>query len=245
MRTSLPSLPSTRRTADELAALLERDRLPASLPADSELATLVTLARALAPAPVTPAPGFRAALRERLVAEAATRPVPVPAPRRGDAPDRDQPVRHAVRHAVATVTALTLVTGVGAAAASTHAVPGDALYGLKRQIEAVQLALAFGDLAEGRELLDQAGARLGEAERLVPQGFRRGARRLLDAMASGAADDRAVAVICARAVPMSASRWAARNSGTAAPRTSVPVNNAPRSWMSPHPRRPPGEQPGR
>lgn len=170
MRPSLPSLPSTRRTADELATLLERDRLPSSLPADSELARLVTLARALAPAPVTPAPGFRAALRERLIAEAAARPVPVPAPRSGGAPDGDQPVRQAVRHAVATVTALTLVSGVGAAAASTHAVPGDALYGLKRQVEAVQLALAFGDLAEGRELLDQAGARLGEAERLARAG---------------------------------------------------------------------------
>lgn len=170
MRTSLPSLPSTRRAADELAALLERDRLPASVPADSELATLVALARSLAPAPITPAPGFRAALRERLVAEAAARPLTVPAPRAPGAPRTDAPARHAVRHAVATVTALTLVSGVGAAAASTHAVPGDLLYGLKRQVEGVQLALAFGDLAEGRELLDQAGARLGEAERLAAAG---------------------------------------------------------------------------
>ena len=172
MRTSLPSLPSARRAADEFAALLERDRLPASVPPDSELATLVALARALTPAPIAPVPGFRAALRERLVAEATTRPVAVPAPRDGVAAPAGRPVRHAVRHAVATVTALTLVSGVGAAAASTHAVPGDLLYGLKRQVEGVQLALAFGDLAEGRELLDQAGARLAEAERLAAAGDR-------------------------------------------------------------------------
>ena len=47
----------------------------------------------------------------------------------------------------------------------------------------------------GRDLSVGIDKLLGEAERLVPQGFRRGARRLLDAMASGAADDRAVAVI--------------------------------------------------
>ena len=51
--------------------------------------------------------------------------------------------------------------------ASTRALPGDALYGLKRQIENVQLALARGDLESGRELLQQADARLGEAERLA------------------------------------------------------------------------------
>ena len=60
-----------------------------------------------------------------------------------------------------------VVAGVGAAAASTRALPGDTLYGLKRQLEAGQLALARGDLGHGRELLEQADARLTEAERLT------------------------------------------------------------------------------
>ena len=59
------------------------------------------------------------------------------------------------------------MAGVGAAAASTRALPGDTLYGLKRQLEAGQLALARGDLGHGRELLEQADARLTEAERLT------------------------------------------------------------------------------
>ena len=64
--------------------------------------------------------------------------------------------------------------GVGAAAASTRALPGDTLYGLKRQLEDGQLALARGDVGHGRELLEQADARLGEAERA---GRRRGRQR--------------------------------------------------------------------
>ena len=79
--------------------------------------------------------------------------------------------------------------GVGAAAASTQALPGDSLYGLKRQIENVQLDLARGDLAHGRELLQQADARLSEAEaprrlraRLGPRHPRPGDRTALDDM---------------------------------------------------------------
>jgi hypothetical protein len=65
------------------------------------------------------------------------------------------------------VAVASVVAGVGAAAASSRALPGDTLYGLKRQIEAGQLALARGDLGHGRELLEQADARLTEAERLT------------------------------------------------------------------------------
>lgn len=163
MRSVLPG--TSRREAEEFAALLERDRLPAGVAPGSELAALVGLTRALTPATITPLPGFRAALRDRLVAEAANRPVAVPAPRQPAEPPRT--ARHAVRHAVATLAALTLVTGAGAAAASSRALPGDLLYDVKRQVESLELALAFGDLAEGRELLEQADARLGEAERVA------------------------------------------------------------------------------
>ena len=74
---------------------------------------------------------------------------------------------HRVKQAVAAVAVTSVVVGVGAAAASTRALPGDTLYGLKRQVENVQLALAQGDVGHGRELLEQADARLGEAEALA------------------------------------------------------------------------------
>jgi hypothetical protein len=151
-----------RRQADDLQALLDGGR--ASSPASAAgLADLVSLARALSPVEHAPDDAFRAALRDRLVTEAATRVTPpvVPAPRaRPSAPSR-------LRQLVATVAVASVVAGVGAAAASTRALPGDTLYGLKRQIEAGQLALARGDLGHGRELLEQADARLTEAERLT------------------------------------------------------------------------------
>jgi hypothetical protein len=154
--------PARRRQADDLQALLDGGQ--ASSPASAAgLADLVSLARALAPVEHAPSDDFRAALRDRLVTEAAAR-VPaavVPAARaRPSAPSR-------LRQVVATVAVASVVAGVGAAAASTRALPGDTLYGLKRQLEAGQLALAHGDLGHGRELLEQADARLTEAERLT------------------------------------------------------------------------------
>jgi hypothetical protein len=92
----------------------------------------------------------------------------------------------------------TVVVGAGAAAASTRALPGDTLYGLKRQVENVQLTLAQGDVGRGRELLEQADARLGEAEALAagedstaPQTRDRlaGALADMDAAVTAAADD--------------------------------------------------------
>jgi hypothetical protein len=151
-----------RREADDLQALLDGGR--ASSPAAAAgLADLVRLTRALSPVEHTPDDDFRVALRDRLVTEAAARvpPPAVPAARpRPSAPSR-------LRQLVATVAVASVVAGVGAAAASTWALPGDTLYGLKRQIEAGQLALARGDLGHGRELLEQADARLTEAERLT------------------------------------------------------------------------------
>lgn len=151
-----------RRQADDLERLLSGGR--ASTPqAAQDLAPLADLVRSLVPAQHAPSADFRSALRAQLVAEATARvPAPVvPAQRaRPSAPTR-------VRQAVAAVALASVVTGVGAAAASTQALPGDTLYGLKRQIENVQLDLARGDLGHGREHLQQADARLSEAEALT------------------------------------------------------------------------------
>ncbi|GAA1887613.1 DUF5667 domain-containing protein [Asanoa iriomotensis] len=51
----------------------------------------------------------------------------------------------------------------GMSAASENAVPGDALYGVKRSTERAQLALASSDLSKGQLFLDFARNRLDEA----------------------------------------------------------------------------------
>ncbi|MFF4586520.1 DUF5667 domain-containing protein [Streptomyces sp. NPDC001388] len=59
----------------------------------------------------------------------------------------------------------------GVAAASSDALPGDGLYGLKRGIEDFKLNyLADGDDDRGRTYLDQASTRLSEARRLMERG---------------------------------------------------------------------------
>ncbi|PAZ12007.1 hypothetical protein CLM62_32125 [Streptomyces sp. SA15] len=59
----------------------------------------------------------------------------------------------------------------GVAAASSDALPGDSLYGLKRGIEDFKLNhLSDGDDERGRTYLDQASTRLGEARRLMERG---------------------------------------------------------------------------
>jgi hypothetical protein len=150
----------SRRDADDLQALLDGDR-PSSAAARDRMQPLASLATALAPSQVSPSAEFVAGLRERLVTEAAARvPSPVLPTQRSRHP-------HQVRRGVAAVAALALLGGAGAAVASTRAVPGDDLYGLKRGIEHVQLSLARGDVGRGGELLEQADARLGEAQALA------------------------------------------------------------------------------
>src|SRR4051794_6934651 len=150
----------SRRDADDLQALLDGDR-PSSPSARGRLQPFASLATALAPSQVAPSAEFVAGLRERLVTEAAAR---VPAP---VLPTQRRRHPHQVRRGVAAVAALALLGGAGAAVASTRAVPGDELYGLKRGIEHVQLPLARGDVGRGGELLEQADARLGEAQALA------------------------------------------------------------------------------
>jgi hypothetical protein len=154
--------PAQRRQAEQFADLLE-GRLAAPGP---ELESLLTLATSLRAPETAPSADFSSALRARLVQETAQRsPAPrVPAQRTVAAQESRS---HRIRQAVAAVTAMAIIGGAGAAAASTQALPGDSLYGLKRGLEAAQLSLAGSDMARGRELLEQADARLGEAEKMA------------------------------------------------------------------------------
>ncbi|GAA2422366.1 DUF5667 domain-containing protein [Streptomyces macrosporus] len=58
----------------------------------------------------------------------------------------------------------------GAAVASTDALPGDTLYGLKLGMEDLKLDLADDDADRGRVHLDHASKRLNEARRLLERG---------------------------------------------------------------------------
>ncbi|WP_406474869.1 DUF5667 domain-containing protein [Streptomyces sp. NBC_01615] len=58
----------------------------------------------------------------------------------------------------------------GVAAASSDALPGDSLYGLKRGMEDIKLDLAHSDSDRGELYLDQASTRLSEARRLMERG---------------------------------------------------------------------------
>ncbi|MBU7598261.1 hypothetical protein JGS22_011705 [Streptomyces sp. P38-E01] len=86
----------------------------------------------------------------------------------------------------------------GVAAASTDALPGDRLYGLKRGMEDFKLDMADDDTARGTVHLDHASNRMHEARRLLERG-RSGeldhtsvseVRKALGAMSSNAAEGR-------------------------------------------------------
>ena len=136
---SISVSPAERRRAREFAELLDGSR-PAT---GHELESLVALTATLLPEQfipgITPRAEFRASLRESLVAQATDRQ---PATEVARAADRPAARQHRVRTIVVTGVLASLVGGVGAAAASTHALPGDALYGLKRGLESVQLKFA-------------------------------------------------------------------------------------------------------
>ncbi|MFC8717624.1 DUF5667 domain-containing protein [Kitasatospora sp. NPDC057198] len=77
-------------------------------------------------------------------------------------------VRWGRRLAIGGLVAGVAVGGLaGAAAASTNALPGDALYGMKRGLEGLRLDWADDDTERGALLLQQASTRLDEAQTLL------------------------------------------------------------------------------
>lgn len=127
-------------------------------------------------------PVFRDRLRGRLLAVAAVQPVPAQrTPSTDEADEADAPTSHRARRRAARDTSrgpvprrvvvlvgiiVSMLTTAGVVAASTTAVPGSPLYGVKRAAESAQLALAGGDVAKGRLNLGFARTRAGEAQRV-------------------------------------------------------------------------------
>jgi hypothetical protein len=115
----------------------------------------------------TPRQEFAVDLRERLMREAET--VLTPEKTALTLPTRTRGKRE--RRLVAVATAAVLVGGTaGMAAAAQHALPGEALYPIKRGIESAQVGLATSPDSRGNHLLGQARDRLVEVQGLVAQG---------------------------------------------------------------------------
>jgi len=134
---------------------------------DSSLTAMLRVATALGTAGdavsgATPSDQFKSALRQRLLAAAAV------APTSGTGTGAAGPNAWRRRLvAASTVVAITSGGLAGTAVASHSALPGDALYSIKRTVEGVQLVLATSDLSKGERYLAIAEARLTEVEGLL------------------------------------------------------------------------------
>ncbi|MFC0096187.1 DUF5667 domain-containing protein [Micromonospora marina] len=164
----------SRRRAERFAQLLDEAnggrRHHVRSKADGELTALVEVGRRLtAERPdVEVDAQFRTGLRAMLVATAEREGVGAPA-RTGTSGVRGALLpaitgrRARARGAILVGVAAGAVALSGISAASENALPGDALYGMKRSTERAQLALASSDISRGQLFLDFARTRLDEA----------------------------------------------------------------------------------
>lgn len=158
----MTALFSARRRADEFAAAVDGRSRAVS----EELRPLVSVATALREEhleSVAPRPEFAAELRALLMAEAERSLSP-------DAPLVLRPRQHGPRErrlAVAASVAVLLGGSAGMAAAAQNALPGDALYPIKRGIESAEAGLSVSTAGRGEDLLRQADGRLAEVEGLL------------------------------------------------------------------------------
>jgi hypothetical protein len=160
-----------RRRAEHFDALLEG---AVTDEVDRQTAELLELVGALRSVPAAePRPEFVADLRQRLMVAAETELVAAPA-----APHRDDVARltikprrtHRERRVGLALGAFAIIGATTSmAVASQSAIPGDALYPLKRAIENTQTGFSVGDQAKGERILDNASGRLDEVRELTSQ----------------------------------------------------------------------------
>lgn len=174
----MTSLLSARRRAEEFAAAV--DGRPSEFGQRAGGADLVAVASLLREhAPVTPRPEFANDLRSRLMTEAGTALDPKTASLL--LPVRKHGARE--RRLVAAASAVVLIGGTASlAAASQNALPGEMLYPVKRGIEQTEVRLSLSPAGKGRDLLDQANARLGEVEGLLSSEAVAGPARVPDTL---------------------------------------------------------------
>jgi hypothetical protein len=172
-----------RRRAERFAQLLDEAhggrRHHVRSPVDNDLADVVAVGHRVSAlkhsVDVDVDPEFRMGLRAMLVAAAeregigniadtgATVDLEAFRAAASGAP-KQRARRLRTRGAILAGVALGAIAVSGMSAASENAVPGDALYGVKRSTERAQLALASSDLSKGQLFLDFARNRLAEAQ---------------------------------------------------------------------------------
>jgi hypothetical protein len=160
----LITMAAERRRADRFAAAADGT----SHIHDSETQRFLAIVEQLrAVEPPAPDPGFVGDLRSRLLTAAIGELVAIPVERR-PAPGRTRSVGARRRLiSAAAVTCIISGSGVGVAAASESALPGDVLYPVKRGIESVELSLAASPADRGQRYVDDASTRLSEARALA------------------------------------------------------------------------------
>lgn len=160
--------------ADALARLLDGHPTGGGVAGD-ETRLLAAFAQAIEASAVRPAAAFKEELRARLLAEAVVVLQRPPLLARLRTWVEEARRRVALRVAAVTSAAALAVAGGGVAAAAEHALPGDALYGVKITLEDVRLLLATDDVARGQRQLAYAGDRVEEARDLAERGEAAGA----------------------------------------------------------------------
>jgi hypothetical protein len=160
----MTSVFQARRRAEEFAAAVD-GVAESSATRDRETATLLGLVTALREQqPVEPRAEFASDLRSRLMLEAETALKPETATL--VLPVRQRGRRE--RRLVAAASAFVLIGGTTTmAAAAQGALPGDALYPVKRGIEQADAQLSTSPAGKGSDLLTQASHRLVEVKGLV------------------------------------------------------------------------------
>ncbi|HEX6248629.1 MAG TPA: DUF5667 domain-containing protein [Nocardioidaceae bacterium] len=184
----MTSLFQARRRAEDFAAAVD-GRAAGRRAGDEEITRLLRVVDTLQEQPlVEPRAEFAADLRSRLMLEAETALRPQTADLRLPVRERGRRER---RLAVA-ASAFVLVGGTTTmAAAAQSALPGDALYPIKRGIEQVEAGLNLSPAAKGGELLEQASGRLAEVEGLLASDSSQSAVRVPETLTafSEAADE--------------------------------------------------------
>lgn len=160
----MTSVFQARRRVEEFAAAVD-GVAGSSAARDRETSTLLGVVGALREQePVQPRAEFAADLRSRLMLEAQS--VLKPGTANLVLPVRQRGRRE--RRLVAAASAFVLIGGTTTmAAAAQGALPGDALYPIKRGIEQAEAQLSTSDAAKGADLLSQASHRLVEVKGLV------------------------------------------------------------------------------
>ncbi|MFE9744687.1 DUF5667 domain-containing protein [Saccharothrix saharensis] len=142
------------------------DAHPDPVAADAEeLADELAVVALLRKAAVTAGPDEEAKARMRARVLGAAEPPPT----KLDQPVRERRTGARGRLAVALAAALCLLFSLAGMSLllSRDALPGDALYGVKRTAESASLGLTFGEESKGNKRLEFAAARLAEIETLV------------------------------------------------------------------------------